>query len=393
VPTLLLLLDYHGKYLFSETKISLKARGEIRNVSFLVFVILLSFSPSGMSFESILPPHWRQTISEEGRVLYFNEISQEYSETHPYQRYLEASKTIFHRTSSRSRPSTTNTQNTEDFFKDVIGKPHYNTVQGHGISSSDNSQEIRDYYDADADDCDDREHGQTIQYHDIENTNASGHQLYQIAENPSIKRANSRSPPKSPKLLGLPNNSPTQLTNPLLDESSPNKDTKKKGGIKYDFHCQWSERDLFGKVTLYGLTIRFLETGEMMLKFDGIDGEWTFTSLKGPYGCLEMSDLYIGARIQVFGRHLTISSANAAACHWILNETTRLKKQQEEFQKRVESVGQVPCIQRKPISTIRHITRNSKTIGQTNLRQVMKENARLGEQLANLGLAHQISDL
>jgi hypothetical protein len=343
-----------------------------------------------MSLESILPPHWRQTINGDGKVLYFNEISEEYSETHPYQRYLEASKTIFHRTSSRSRPSTTNTQNTEDFFKDVIGKPHYNTVQGR--FSSEDLQEIPDYYDAD-DDRDRNEHGQTIQYHNIENANGSGHQLYQIAEYPSMKRASSRSPPKSPKSPGLSSLPRTPLANPLLDESTPNKDTKKKGGIKYDFHCQWSERDLFGKVTLYGLTLRFLETGEMLLKFDGIDGEWTFTSLKGPYGCLEMSDLYIGARIQVFGRHLTISSANAAACHWIFNETARLKKQQEEFQKRVESVGQVPCIQRKPVSTIRHITRNSKTIGHTNLRQLMKENARLGEQLANLGLAHQISDL
>jgi hypothetical protein len=138
------------------------------------------------------------------------------------------------------------------------------------------------------------------------------------------------------------------------------------------------------------LTIRFLDNGDTLLKFDGINGEWTFTALKGPYGVLEMQDLFIGARVNVFGRHLTISSANAAACNWIQSEQARLEKEQEEFRRKIESLGEVPCIRKKTISTIRDITRNAKTAGQTNLRQILKDNARLGDQLASLGLADQI---
>jgi hypothetical protein len=292
---------------------------------------------------SILPPHWRETRDSSGQTVYVNEISGEQSSVHPYEKFLEASKNI---NKIKSRPSTSNTQSSENFWKDVISKP---TKSEEDFLSSFNQE-----------------------------NNENSQELLRI-EYPMNSYTEEKASP---------------LPNPLLDETSRpttrgGGKTKSKGA-KYDYHCQWSERDIFGKVTLYGLTIRFLDNGDTLLKFDGINGEWTFTALKGPYGVLEMQDLFIGARVNVFGRHLTISSANAAACNWIQSEQARLEKEQEEFRRKIESLGEVPCIRKKTISTIRDITRNAKTAGQTNLRQILKDNARLGDQLASLGLADQI---
>ncbi len=160
--------------------------------------------------------------------------------------------------------------------------------------------------------------------------------------------------------------------------------------INYDYHCQWTERDINGDVSMYGLTIRYQRNGTTMIKFDGIDATWTYTALKGPYGCLEMHDLFIGAKITLFGRHLTISAANSAACKWIAKEKKRLEKQQEAFRKKIESIGEIPCVKRKESSNVKDITRVGKLDEHTNLRLVLKENARLGEQLAKLGLAQRL---
>jgi hypothetical protein len=290
-----------------------------------------------LSEYTILPPHWREVRDRYGNVSYRNDITGEESTTHPYEKFLEATKTI--KLAKPSRPSTTSSQSPEEYFKDILSNT--NDFEG-----------------------------------GVERNASRDSQQFESFNNDS---------PTTENLPPLP-----PLRNPLLDESRPTTGKKKSKGVKYDYHCQWSERDIFGKVTLYGLTIRFLENGDTLLKFDGIDGEWTFTSLKGPYGCLEMYDLYIGAKINVFGRHLTISSANAAACHWIQSEQARLEKQQDEFRKKIELLGEVPCVKKKLTNTIRHITRNEKTAGQTNLRQILKDNARLGEQLANLGLGAQL---
>ena len=160
--------------------------------------------------------------------------------------------------------------------------------------------------------------------------------------------------------------------------------------VYYDYHCQWNERDVFGNVSLFGLTIRYLENGTTMIRFDGIEGEWTYSALKGPYGCLEMHDLYVGAKINLFGRHLTISACNSAATKWIGKERKRLEKQQAEFRRKIESIGAIPCVKKKEANTVRNITRDEKTVAQCNIRLLLRENARLGEQLANLGLTTRL---
>ena len=83
-----------------------------------------------------------------------------------------------------------------------------------------------------------------------------------------------------------------------------------------DFRCQWKESGLFG-IQAYGMIIRFFTDGSTQVKFDGVDAEWIFTVLDGPYGPVDKYDLFIGAKVKVFGRHLTISSANVSVCHEI----------------------------------------------------------------------------
>lgn len=175
--------------------------------------------------------------------------------------------------------------------------------------------------------------------------------------------------------------------NSAMEDSSkkPSAQRTKDSKVIPEYYCQWSERDLFGKVNLFGLRIRYGEDSTIV-KFDGIEGEWIYSALEGPYGPIQMEDLFIGAKVTVFGRHLTISSINTAATKWIEKEEKRLRKQQDEFTHKLESVNAVPCVRKPHQGTVRHITRAAKGIGQTNLRKMKNENARLGEQMAQLGL-------
>jgi hypothetical protein len=162
-------------------------------------------------------------------------------------------------------------------------------------------------------------------------------------------------------------------------------------GKYYEYHCQWNERDLFGKVNLYGLSLRFYEEGggRTLIKFDGLVGEWVFSTLQGNYGPIDQHDLYIGAKITVFGRHLTISSASGSAMRWIEKEKRRLEKHQDYFREKIATVGKVPCVKGKDATCIRHITRD-KPPGQVDLRRLQLDTARLGEQIASLGLSSQL---
>jgi hypothetical protein len=163
-------------------------------------------------------------------------------------------------------------------------------------------------------------------------------------------------------------------------------------GKYYEYHCQWSERDLFGKVNLYGLTFRYYEEShKTLIKFDGLVGEWVYSVIQGPYGPLEHIDFFIGAKIKVFGRTVTISSASGSAVRWIEAQRKKLEKQQERFREKIMAVGGVPCVKPKPKDVVRNITRgDGAEPGHTDLRKVLQLNAKLGEQLVSLGLCDQL---
>ena len=157
-----------------------------------------------------------------------------------------------------------------------------------------------------------------------------------------------------------------------------------------DFRCIWKELGLFGDTKAYGLVIRYFEDGQTIIKFDGLDGKWHYSQLEGQYGPIERYDLFIGARVKVFGRHLTVSATSASTCHWIDIEGKKLQKHQEWLQAKIESVGAVPLVRRQPPTAIKHIVRASKSAGNTDLRRLANENARLSEQIANLGLGSSV---
>lgn len=187
--------------------------------------------------------------------------------------------------------------------------------------------------------------------------------------------------------------SPHLLDFEPLSDSFPKAETptttKSEAEQLLEYHCQWKERNAFGQMSMYGLTLRFdLSNGTTSVRFDGVaNSDWTFTALKGPYGALEPHDLYVGAKVQVFGRHLTISTANSAAVRWIEREAKRLNNLQAKFRKRIESVGQKPIVIAPKPEVVRHVERENKKAGQINMRKLLTDVSKLGEQLANLGLA------
>jgi hypothetical protein len=183
-------------------------------------------------------------------------------------------------------------------------------------------------------------------------------------------------------------------SNEVLDKTqNSNKElTKMKKNIFFEFYTKWNERDLFGKIIIYGLSIRFDDENQTsMVKFDGANNEWIPTVLDGPYGPIELYDLYVGSTIKIFGRHLTISGANSKVIQWIEKEHKKLLKQQVFYQKKIESIGETPIIKRQGYKdTILHITRPMNVPGHYNLRKLTIDNNKLGEQLAHLGLANQL---
>jgi hypothetical protein len=172
---------------------------------------------------------------------------------------------------------------------------------------------------------------------------------------------------------------------PLSDK---NLKQKMKGMKCQDFRCMWKELNLMGETNAYGLIIRYYPDGQTVIKFDGVEGMWHLSQLTGPYGPLDRYDLFVGSKVTVFGRHMSIASCSASACRWIEDEAVRLSKQQEWLQQRVESVGAVPVVQRAPPEgPLQHQGRSSKPAGSDNLRMKAVNNAKLAEQLANLGMA------
>lgn len=156
-----------------------------------------------------------------------------------------------------------------------------------------------------------------------------------------------------------------------------------------DYRCLWKEKGLFGETNSYGLTLRYYEDGSTDIKFDGVDGMWVATQLEGHYGPIEKIDLFVGAKIKIFGRHLSINSTGASTTHWIEEEGKRLMKQQNWLQERVESVGKVPVVRRPPpIGPLSFSGRSNKPAGGDNLRMITVNNGKLLEQLATLGMSH-----
>eukprot|EP01038_Epipyxis_sp_PR26KG_P006263 gene6263-8624_t len=178
-----------------------------------------------------------------------------------------------------------------------------------------------------------------------------------------------------------------------LDLSIHNASNNPQSTIKYEFeyYCKWSERDAEGKALIYGLTISYTDNEETqqktMIKFDGVQGEWIYSALKGPYGAITKHDLFIGAKLKIFGRNISICAMNRKAQAWVEKEIKKLEKKKLLFQNKIESVGLNPVIRKREVEVTRNITREQKPV---DLRKLLNDIAKLGDQLLSLGLAQQI---
>lgn len=294
-------------------------------------------------YYDLLPPHWRY---DESTDVFINDITQEESSEHPITIFMNARKTILNMTQ-------------DDHVSIEIEKvmhERYTAPQNANVVNDDGADEEA------------TPTGESAPNEDqtYEQTAGSESFIPLSDENGNVLTGDQTGDVMSE--LNLPT------------------------GKFFEYHCQWSERDLFGKVNLYGLTLRFYaEQQRTLIKFDGLVGEWVYSAIKGPYGPMEQMDFFIGAKVNVFGRHLTISSASGSAIRWIEKERKRLEKQQERFREKITAVGQVPCIKGKDTSIVRHITRGADILpGHTDLRKLLLCNARLGAQLAALGLSEQL---
>lgn len=140
--------------------------------------------------------------------------------------------------------------------------------------------------------------------------------------------------------------------------------------------------------TQYGLSIRFFLNDEHVeIRFDGIDGEWVYSYIEGPYGPVTRHDLFVGATVRLFGRNITIKSCTSTAGDWIIKTGAEMRQRIEWLQSKIENVGANPIIRRNAPSVIRDVVREVK-LGRDDLRRLQRQIDRLGEQLVDLGLSH-----
>lgn len=180
------------------------------------------------------------------------------------------------------------------------------------------------------------------------------------------------------------NNSNTLLTDTInMNTMSTNTNTPQF----VDFKCNWEKIGLFEDRDLFGLTIRYYDNGATCVKFDGTNKEWIETVVEGPNGPVDRYDLFIDGKVKIFGRTVSISTTCASNCHWIYNEGQKLLKKQSWLQSKIESIGAVSVVKRPPPKVAQGF-RAAKSEGQTNLRRIVSENIKLGEQMIDLGLGH-----
>lgn len=107
------------------------------------------------------------------------------------------------------------------------------------------------------------------------------------------------------------------------------------------FRCEWKEVTLNGLSKAYGMDLLyFLDDKHFEITFDGVHASWILSKIDGPYGPIDEKDLFIGAKIPVFGRHLSITSSNSHVCHMIDKRAAALKKRSTWLQEKIQVFGE-----------------------------------------------------
>lgn len=209
-----------------------------------------------------------------------------------------------------------------------------------------------------------------------------------ISEHPlrRILRCDNEESPQENKEITKDNFEDAVLTTTTSQSQPENSITeKKKKQRKFsDYRCTWKEIGLFGDVNSYTIVLRYFEDdGTTVVKLDGLDAQWQCTHMEGPYGPIDKYDLFIGAKVNIFGRHMSITSSSSTMCHWNEVERRKLMKKQEWLRSKIEAMGVIPVVKR--LAPLQHKSSKEKPEGHADLRRLLLDNGKLGEQLAQLG--------
>ena len=149
---------------------------------------------------------------------------------------------------------------------------------------------------------------------------------------------------------------------------------------------------LFGDKSSFGLLIRYYDNRDTFVKIDG-SGDWQNTLIETRSGIADKYDLFIGSKIKVFGRHLTICSCSVAVCGEIDSMGNKLRSNQEWLRSKIESVGAVPVVPAPKDMNKDALQLRYTSTGKANLRKLFTDNNRLIEQMCTLGLSHLVEKL
>jgi hypothetical protein len=185
--------------------------------------------------------------------------------------------------------------------------------------------------------------------------------------------------------------SKNNVINDNFDDSSRNNSVNSLLHDKFiEFRCHWQEKNVQGDTLLYNLYLRYFKyDGHFEIKFNKIDGAWAYSYLEGSYGPINEYDLFIGGKIKLFGRNLTIQYASASFCRWIDETANEMKKKRLFLQTKLENIGVKAVVPREMTQITRNITRDSNQIGgHTNLRKLYIEISLLEKQLCDNGFVN-----
>lgn len=158
-----------------------------------------------------------------------------------------------------------------------------------------------------------------------------------------------------------------------------------------DFRCEWQETGLFGDTSAFGLTIRFFPgDGRALVRLDGEGRRWEPAAVTTRHGAAERWDMFVGSKVVVFGRTLSIGSSSFEVCREIERLGDRLRARQSWLRSRVEAVGGVPVVRGPGLEPLVLDFRHTSS-GRSNLRKLATENNRLAEQLCALGMGHLLA--
>jgi hypothetical protein len=106
------------------------------------------------------------------------------------------------------------------------------------------------------------------------------------------------------------------------------------------FRCEWKEVTLNGLAKAYGMDLLYFQDDKHFeITFDGVHASWILSKIDGPYGPIDEKDLFIGAKIHVFGRHLSITSSNSHVCHMVDKRAEALMKRRAWLQDKIGVFG------------------------------------------------------